>query len=46
MDFPIYHLGFFGHRSLIALIGSMHVIINHMLAVGGIPLVVALEWWG
>ena len=46
MDFPIYHLGFFGDRSLIALIGAVHVIINHMLAVGGIPLVVALEWWG
>jgi mono/diheme cytochrome c family protein len=46
MDFPIYHLGFFGDRSLIAVIGALHVIINHMLAVGGIPLVVALEWWG
>jgi mono/diheme cytochrome c family protein len=46
MDFPIYHLGFFGDRSLIAVIGALHVIINHMLAVGGIPLVVAMEWWG
>ena len=46
MDFPIYHLAFFGDRSLIAVIGALHVIINHMFAVGGIPLVVALEWWG
>jgi mono/diheme cytochrome c family protein len=46
MDFPIFHLEFFGDRMLIAVIGALHVLINHAFAVGGIPLVVALEWWG
>lgn len=46
MDFPIFHLDFFGNRLLIAAIASLHVVINHMLAVGAIPLVAFLEWRG
>ena len=43
MDFPVFHLDFLNNRMLIALIGVLHVIINHAMAVGGIPLVVYLE---
>jgi mono/diheme cytochrome c family protein len=46
MDFPVFHLDFLGNRMLIALIAILHVIINHALAVGAMPLVTALEWWG
>lgn len=46
MDFPVFHLDFLGNRMLIALIAVFHVFINHSLAVGAIPLVTALEWWG
>ena len=46
MDFPIVHIDFFGNRFLIALIAIVHVFINHSLAVGAMPLVAALEWWG
>lgn len=46
MDFPIFHLDFFGNRLLIAVIATVHVLINHMLAVGAIPLVAFLEWRG
>ena len=46
MDFPIFHLDFFGNRLLIAVIASVHVLINHMLAVGAIPLIAWLEWRG
>lgn len=46
MDFPIYHLDFFGNRMLIAMIAILHVLINHPLAVGAMPLVTLLEWWG
>ncbi len=46
MDFPIYHLDFFGNRMLIAVIAVLHVLINHPLAVGAMPLVTLLEWWG
>jgi mono/diheme cytochrome c family protein len=46
MDFPIFHLDFFGNRLLIAFIASLHVLINHALAVGAMPLVTLLEWWG
>ena len=46
MDFPIFHLDFFGNRLLIAVIASLHVLINHALAVGAMPLVTLLEWWG
>lgn len=43
MDFPIFHLDFLNNRFLIAIIAVLHVLINHPLAVGGIPLVVLLE---
>ncbi|MDD5718954.1 MAG: cytochrome c, partial [Candidatus Krumholzibacteria bacterium] len=46
MDFPVFHLDFFGNRLLIAVIASVHVLINHMLAVGAIPLIAWLEWRG
>jgi mono/diheme cytochrome c family protein len=46
MDFPVFHLDFFGNRLLIAFIASIHVLINHMLAVGAIPLIAWLEWRG
>jgi hypothetical protein len=46
MDFPIFHLDFFGNRLLIAVIASLHVLINHALAVGAAPLVTFMEWYG
>jgi len=46
MDFPIFHLDFLGNRMLIAVIAVLHVWINHALAVGAMPLVTAMEWWG
>ncbi len=46
MDFPIFHLDFFGDRLLIAVIAIVHVIINHALAVGFIPLVALFEYRG
>jgi len=46
MDFPVFHLDFLGNRMLIAMIAVLHVMINHSLAVGAMPLVAALEWWG
>ncbi|MCX6579906.1 MAG: c-type cytochrome [Candidatus Aminicenantes bacterium] len=46
MDFPIFHLDLIGNRMLIAVIATLHVIINHGLAVGFIPLVTLLEYLG
>ncbi len=46
MDFPIFHLDFFGNRLLVAVIAVLHVFINHPLAVGAIPLITLLEYWG
>ncbi len=46
MDVPLFHLDFFGNRLLIAVIASIHVLINHMLAVGALPLIAWLEWRG
>jgi len=46
MDFPVFHLDFLGNRMLIAMIAVMHVFINHSLAVGAMPLVTVMEWWG
>jgi len=43
MDFPIFHLDLLGNRLLIALIATLHVVISHSLAVGGIPLVAIME---
>jgi len=38
MDYPIFHLDFIGGRLLIAFIAVLHVLINHALAVGLIPM--------
>ena len=46
MDFPIYHADFFGNRGVIGIIAVVHVLINHPFAVGILPLVTGLEWWG
>lgn len=46
MDFPIFHLDMIGNRMLIAFIGILHVMINHALAVGFIPVVTLLEYFG
>lgn len=46
MDFPLFHLDLLGDRLLIAVIAVVHVIINHALAVGFIPLVVLFEYRG
>lgn len=46
MDFPVFHLDLFGNRWLIATIAILHVLINHGLAVGMMPLLAAMEWYG
>jgi cytochrome bd-type quinol oxidase subunit 1 len=46
MDFPVFHVDFLGNRLLIAMIAVLHVVVNHSLAVGAMPLVAAMEWWG
>jgi hypothetical protein len=46
MDFPIFHLDFLNNRVLIAIIAILHVLINHALAVGFIPMVTFMEWLG
>ena len=46
LDFPLFHLDFLGDRLLIATIAILHVIINHALAVGFIPLVTLFEFRG
>ena len=46
MDFPLFHLDIFGNRLLFAVIAITHVLINHGLAVGAMPLVTLLEWRG
>ncbi len=46
MDFPIFHLDFAGNRLLIAGIAVLHVVINHALAVGAMPLVTMMELRG
>lgn len=45
MDFPIFHLDLIGNRMLVAVIATLHVWINHALAVGFIPLVALLEFY-
>lgn len=45
MDFPVFHLDLLGNRGLIAIIAILHVLINHGLAVGMMPLVAAMEWY-
>jgi mono/diheme cytochrome c family protein len=44
LDFPVFHTDFFGNRMLIAFIAIGHVVVNHALAVGAMPLVTVLEW--
>ncbi len=46
MDFPLFHLDFIGNRMLIAVIAVTHVLINHTLAVGFLPLITMLEYFG
>ena len=46
MDFPLFHLDMLGDRLLIAIVAIVHVIINHALAVGFIPIVVLMEYRG
>lgn len=46
MDFPLFHLDLIGDRMLIAVIAITHVIINHALAVGFIPIVTLMEYRG
>ncbi|MGD8778322.1 MAG: cytochrome c [Ignavibacteria bacterium] len=46
MDFPLFHLDFMGDRLLIAIIAVVHVMINHALAVGFIPIVTWFEFRG
>lgn len=43
MDLPVFHLDFLNDRVLIAIIAILHVVVNHSMAVGGIPLVAFLE---
>ncbi|WP_394828785.1 c-type cytochrome [Pendulispora albinea] len=43
MDLPVFHLDVLNNRMLIAIIAVLHVVINHAMAVGGIPLVSYLE---
>ena len=43
MDIPLFHLDWLNNRMLIALIATVHALINHSLAVGFVPLVVWLE---
>jgi hypothetical protein len=44
MDFPFFHLDFIGNRMLIAITAIVHVVVNHPMAVGAVPLVTLLEW--
>lgn len=46
MDFPMFHLDWLNNRMLIAGIATLHVIINHGLAVGFIPFIAWLEQKG
>ena len=46
MDFPPFYLDHLaGGRLIIGLIASLHVLINHPLAVGAYPLLTYMEWW-
>lgn len=46
MDFPIFHADIVGNRAIIAVIATLHVLINHGLAVGMMPLIAIMEWHG
>jgi putative heme-binding domain-containing protein len=43
VDFPVFHLDGTGNRLLIAVVAVLHVVINHAMAVGAIPLITSLE---
>ena len=46
MDFPSFYMDHLaGGRLIIGLIASLHVLINHPLAVGAYPLLTWMEWW-
>ncbi|SKB01778.1 Cytochrome C oxidase, cbb3-type, subunit III [Prosthecobacter debontii] len=46
MDFPTFYMDHLaGGRLIIGLIASVHVLINHPLAVGAYPLLAWMEWW-
>lgn len=47
MDFPPFYIDHIaGGRLIIGLIATLHVLINHPLAVGAYPLLTLMEWWG
>jgi hypothetical protein len=46
MDFPIFDIGWVGNRFLFVVIAIGHVLINHALAVGLIPVIVGMEFLG
>jgi cytochrome c553 len=46
MDFPAFHLDLFGDRLMIAVIAILHVFVNHALAVGAMPFITLMAWWG
>lgn len=46
MDFPVFHIDFFGDRLLIGFIAVVHVVVSHGFAVGALPLITTMEWWG
>ncbi len=43
MEFPFFHLDFYGNRLLIAVIAILHVLINHPMAVGASLFIARLE---
>lgn len=46
MDFPPYYMDHVaGGRLIIGIIASLHVLINHPLAVGAYPILTWMEWW-
>lgn len=46
MDFPIFHIDFIGNRLLIGIDAILHVLINHALAIGALPIIVLMEYAG
>lgn len=43
MDFPVFHIDFIGNRLLIGIDAILHVLINHALAIGALPVIVLME---
>jgi hypothetical protein len=46
MDFPIFHLTFFGDRFLFVVIAIIHTIVNHGFAIGLVPIISIMEFKG